>query len=414
MNKNFLLLWFGKIISQLGDKIYAIALMWWILQKTNDPAAMGLFMLVSVLPGILTGLFSGALTDRWNRKTILILTDVLRGVLVSAASLLALADALEVWHVFAAGFLLSVVTAFFDPAIQAVIPEIVPEEQLKKANGMSQTVGGFCTVLGPMLGAVATGAFGLGWVFMANGISYFLSALMTCFIRTARKPKETGNKADILREIREGIRFILGSKRITFILKIIALAHLFMGSLTVSLPLLALSVGNRGVGTLGALEMMMGLGLVLGSLAVIFKGKAVQTAKSLILMLMAAGLSFLAIGTLQFFNVHALWVYMCVMTAIGAVVAGASVFWQTLLQTNTPGFMTGRVFGISTLTANISLPLANALFGILLGFGPISLMLSVSGFLLTAFCIWHLSRTGSPLKSTCAGDTSANTGSGSF
>jgi MFS family permease len=411
MNKSFMLLWFGKIISQLGDKFYTIALAWWILQKTNDPAAMGLFMLVSILPGILTGLFSGALTDRWNRKTVLIVTDALRGLLVSAASLLAFTSALEVWHVFAIGFLLSAVTAFFDPAIQAIIPEIVPEESLKKANGMSQTVSGFCTVLGPMLGAVAAGTLGLGWAFMLNGVSYLLSALMTCFIHNSQKIKEASAKPGILREIREGILFIKGSKRITFILKIIALAHVFMGCLTVSLPFLALRVGSRGVGALGALEMMMGLGLVSGSLSVIFRRKAAQTAKSLLLMLMTAGLSFLSIGILQFFSVQALWVYMGVMAVIGAVIAGASVYWQTLLQTSTPAAMTGRVFGISTLTANVSLPIANALFGILLGFSPISLLLSLCGILLTAFCFWQLAgASGKPQSSARSGDAFVKTG----
>jgi MFS family permease len=394
-----MLLWFGKIISQLGDKFYAIALAWWILQKTNNPAAMGFFMLISILPGVLTGLFSGALTDRWNRKTILITTDILRGLLVSAASILALADVLEVWHVFAAGFLLSVVTAFFEPAIQAIIPEIVPEEGLKKANGMSQIVGGFCTVLGPMLGAVAAAAFGLGWAFMANGVSYFLSALMTCFIHTTRKIRETAKKPDILQEIREGFRFIRDNKRITFVLKAIALAHLFMGCLTVSLPFLAAWLGNGGVSALGALEMMMGLGLVLGSMIIILKKKTAQTAKSLLLLLSAAGLSFLAIGLLQFFNVQVLWAYMAVMAAIGVIIAGASVYWQTLLQTGTPAAMTGRVFGISALTANVSLPIANALFGILLGFSPISTLLSVSGLLLTAFCMWQLVLTGGNAQS---------------
>lgn len=399
MNKDFMLLWSGKIISQLGDKFYAIALAWWILQKTNDPAAMGLFMLVSILPGILIGLFSGALNDRWNRKAILIATDILRGALVSAASLLAFANALEIWHVFAIGFLLSAITSFYDPAIQAIIPEIVPAESLKKANGMSQAVSGFCTVLGPMLGAMAAGAFGLGWAFMANGISYILSALMTCFVHTTRKPAENSKKPGILREIREGVRFIRGDKSIAFVLKIIALAHLFMGCLTVSLPFLALKVGKQNVGALGALEMMMGLGLVSGSLAVIFRKKAGQTAKSLLLLLMAAGLCFLLTGLLQFFNVQTLWAYMGVMTLIGAVIAGASVYWQTLLQTGTPAAMTGRVFGISTLTANISLPLSNALFGILLGLTPISLLLSLCGFLLTVFCVWQLVRAGSKLIS---------------
>lgn len=107
INKNFLALWFGKVISQLGDKFYAIALAWWVLQKTNSPGIMGFFLLISVLPGLIFGFFAGAA--------------------------------------------ISFVTAFFDPAIQAIIPQVVPKERLNEANSMSQMVNGICTVLGLFL-----------------------------------------------------------------------------------------------------------------------------------------------------------------------------------------------------------------------------------------------------------------------
>jgi MFS transporter, DHA3 family, macrolide efflux protein len=100
INRNFTLLWLGKIISQLGDKFYAIALAWWILQKTNSPSIMGLFLLTSVLPGILLGFFAGALTDRWKRKTMLVVTDIIRGCLVLIISYMSMNNALEIWHVF--------------------------------------------------------------------------------------------------------------------------------------------------------------------------------------------------------------------------------------------------------------------------------------------------------------------------
>ena len=152
INKNFAFLWLGKIVSQLGDKFYAIALAWWILQKTNSPSIMGFFLLISVLPGILLGFLTGALTDRWQRKTMLVVTDIIRGCLVLDIAYLSMANTLEIWHVFLIGFCLSLATAFFEPAVQAIIPEIVEKENLTKANGMSQMVGGICTVAGPLLG----------------------------------------------------------------------------------------------------------------------------------------------------------------------------------------------------------------------------------------------------------------------
>ena len=178
INKNFFLLWFGKIISQLGDKFYAIALAWWILQKTNSPQIMGFFLLVSVLPGLILGFFAGAFVDRWNRKNVIVITDIIRGLLIILIVYLSIFNLIQVWHVFIIGAGISFVTAFFDPAIQAIIPQIVDKERLTEANSMSQMVSGICTVLGPIFGSVAVGWFGLTYVFLFNGISYFVSAIL--------------------------------------------------------------------------------------------------------------------------------------------------------------------------------------------------------------------------------------------
>jgi MFS family permease len=99
INRNFALLWSGKIISQIGDKFYALALAWWILQHTGSPGIMGFFLLVSVLPGLLLGLFAGAVVDRLNRRNVLIITDLLRGFLVLTVVLLSFLQALTVWQV---------------------------------------------------------------------------------------------------------------------------------------------------------------------------------------------------------------------------------------------------------------------------------------------------------------------------
>ena len=102
INKNFFLLWSGKLVSEIGDRFYALALAWWILQKTNSPSIMGFFMAVSVLPGLLLGPFSGALIDRWNRKTIIIMADIIRGIVVVIVAWFSRMETLELWHVFSA------------------------------------------------------------------------------------------------------------------------------------------------------------------------------------------------------------------------------------------------------------------------------------------------------------------------
>lgn len=398
INKNFALLWIGKIISQLGDKFYAIALAWWILQKTNSPTIMGFFLLVSVLPCILIGFFAGALTDRYNRKNILIVTDIIRGFLVLAISCLSIFNMLEIWHVFLIGFCLSLAAAFFDPAIQAIIPQIVEKEKLVKANGMNQMVGGACTVAGPLLGALAVSILGLAWVFFANSISYFISAFLACFIKVNKIYKKTEKNTGIFKEITQGINYIKNQKQITSVLIIIALAHLFIGSLTVSLPFLAKELYGNGVNNLGYLQMMLGVGLFAGSIFMSIKKKSSANVQTLILFIMAVGLCFIAISISQYLKINTIYIYMSLLAAIGSCIAFASVFWQSLLQYYTPEHMRGRVFSISTMVANFSIPLAYGVFGVLLNFNSISKLMASSGVCLLCICLFLFLRNSKNYK----------------
>jgi D-alanyl-D-alanine dipeptidase len=141
INRNFAFLWIGKITSQIGDKFYAIALAWWILQKTDSPGIMGCFLAVSAIPCLVLGFFAGALVDRLNRKNVLIVTDILRGSLTLSVVILSFLKVLEIWHVFVIGAGLSLITAFFDPAIQALIPQIVDKDKLKDANNQFKKLG---------------------------------------------------------------------------------------------------------------------------------------------------------------------------------------------------------------------------------------------------------------------------------
>ncbi len=399
INRNFTVLWLGKTISQLGDKFYAIALAWWILQKTHSPSVMGFFLLVSVLPGILLGFFAGALADRWKRKTMLVATDIIRGCLVLAISCLSMSDALEIWHVFAIGLGLSLVTAFFDPAIQAIIPEIVEKEKLIKANGMNQMVDGVCTVAGPLLGGLAASGFGLTWVFFANSASYFVSALLACSIKINKASRTLGEKRSVWQDMRDGICFIKKQKRIVFVLKIIALTHFFVGNLSVLLPFLANGLTGTGVNNLGSLEAMLGIGLVTASVLMSLKKKTCTDERSLVLFVMGVGFCFVAISFLQFLRIRTVCAYMLIMIAIGVCIAFAAVFWHSLLQNLTPSRMMGRVFSVSTLVGNTSLPLAYGIFGILLNSSSVFLLTAVSGVCLVGLSVFYIFKIRKDLES---------------
>ncbi|HWP96034.1 MAG TPA: MFS transporter [Syntrophomonadaceae bacterium] len=372
MNKSFRFLWTGRIISQLGDKFYLIALAWWILEKTDSPTTMGLFMTLSLLPGILVGLISGTFVDRWNRKLILILADLIRGILVLIVSWLSMTGTLEIWHVLAAAAAISIASSFFDPCVQAFIPQLVTEEELPKANSLNQMVGGLSAIAGPALGALAVSVFGFTWVFFVNALSYFLSGLLEGFITPPSNKIIDSNlpKVALIREIKEGLRFISSQKTMLLIFLVIGIAHFFVGSLMVTLPFLAQGLRGNGVQNLGYLQMMMGVGMLLGSVIGIKQKAAIQENRLFVLIMMF-GVCFFIISGAQFLGFANVAVYMAIMTVFGLVIAVVSIFWQSLLQIKTPNNMAGRIFSISNIVGNTSLPIAYSVFGVILERSPI-------------------------------------------
>lgn len=386
INRNFLSLWLGKVISQLGDKFYAIALAWWILQKTNSPKVMGLFLLISVLPGLIFGFFAGALVDRWNRKYVIIITDIIRGLLVILIVFLSIFKLLQVLHVFIIGASISFITSFFDPAIQAIVPQIVDKERLNEANSMSQMVNGICTVLGPMLGAVAISWFGLTYVFLFNGISYFISAIIENTIILKSNYRIIDEINNIWIDMKDGVLFLKNKQQILRVIVIIAIAHFFLGSLMVLLPFLAKNLNGNGVQNLGYMQTILGLGLLLGSIYIRRKKNDRINEYYLINLIMFVGICFLGIGIEQFLMIKTIIPYMIALILIGGSVACAVVFWQLLIQLNTPDSMTGRVFGVSTLVGNASLPIAYGTFGVLLNYSSIMKLMLFSGSCLIVLC----------------------------
>jgi MFS family permease len=379
LNKNFFLLWTGQMISQIGDKFYAIALAWWILQKTNSSIVMGVFMAASVLPGLIFGIIAGVFIDKYNRKFFIIGSDILRGACVMIIALLSVTDRLELWHIFAVAILLSLASSFFDPTVTAVIPQIVKKEDLTKANSLSEMIDALSNIIGPMLGATFVSYFGFNFVFLFNGMSYLISAFFEMFIVIPRISNSQSDESTIIKDIKTGIKYILDRRKLIITIMVIGIAHLFVGALVVSLPILARELSKDSIQVFGSLQMMLGIGMLMGAISIQLFGKKELNDKNLFTYIAALGVFFVSIAITKSMTGTLLVCYLIILLFIGATIAYAAVYWQSILQVNTSHDMAGRVFSISSMVGNISLPLSYGLFGVLLKFISIVKIMIFSG-----------------------------------
>lgn len=385
--KGFRRIWIGQIVSQIGDKFYAIALAVWIADGRGTPLAMAVFLVATILPGLLIGPLAGAIADRRDRKSLLIASDVLRAAIVAGVAALYALGSLQVWEIVVAAAAISATSAFFAPSLSASIPAVVGEGKLGEANSLSQFGGGVTSVLGPALGAFALGFMGYTAVFAFNAASFLASAALIAATSIPRRECGPG-EGNLAGSIREGLRFVLGSRLILAMLTVVALVHFAMGTVSVAFPFLAKAAGGQTARNLGFLEACLGAGLIIGSLASarLAAKRGIGTPFALLAFI---GAVIGAMGAAELVRPEGIAPFLALSACLGLGIAVAAAAWTTGLQKEAPDSLRGRVFGLSSTLSNASLPLGMTLAGtVLVGarlgalFLPLGAVLAMAGLIL--------------------------------
>ena len=175
-NRNFFLLWQGQLVSAFGDALYAIALNLFVLELTDSTGVMGSIMALVTVPRIILGPFLGVVVDRSDRKKLIVIGDLIRGLSILFVTGALWLGILEVWLLMVVAVLDGICSAFFNPAIESSIPDLVPEENLVQANSVYQMAVTGADILGQSLGGAAYSLIGAPSMFLIDGISYLFSA----------------------------------------------------------------------------------------------------------------------------------------------------------------------------------------------------------------------------------------------
>ena len=387
MNRNLNLLLSGQLVSQIGDKFYMLAVAFLVLKTTGSPAKMGLVLFCSVFPSMLLGFISGAFIDRYNRKVIIVGADVIRGLIVSGVCVLYYLGALSFPMLLVAQILLSVCTAFFDPAIPTIIPQIVKRGQLTRANSQTQFVSGISTIIGPILGGLTVAWAGYLTVFIINAGSYLISAFFESFIHLPARENAAVENTGIIADIREGCRYVYTRKSLVVILLMVGIIHFFVGSIEAIIPVLATNLSGDGAKNMGFIQTCFGLGTVIA--AFIISIRNINNKESLFLFgsVFFIGVVLLVLSGLHLLGIRNVFPFLAFFLAIGGLIIFAGTSFRSILQKQVDDMMMGRVFGFVSSVGNISIPLATLIYGILLEYLSHNVLLAASGLLLMPISI---------------------------
>ncbi len=357
-NRNFLLLWQGQLVSSLGDNFYAIALGFWVLEKTGSTGLMGTLMAASTLPRVLISPFAGVWVDRSERKSLLVAMDVVRGLASAGVGLAAYAGLLEVWMVFAAGIILSICGSFFSPAVSSTIPDIVPSERIVQANSIFSLAYNGTSIIGTAGGGFLYQALKAPLLFLFDGLSYIFSAAAILFMKIPAV-KRQAQKLSFFEDMRGGLLFVKRFNGLKYSFLMFGVLNFFANiGFFLILPMFQ-RIPSLGAAKYGIVMGVLTGGSFLGYL--LASAIPIPTRKRFMVFYLGALIS---ATCMALFPVQVNLIYMSVMAAlIGLSIAVVNALISAVMQITVPAEMRGKVFGLLGTMAGSLTPVAMAVGG---------------------------------------------------
>jgi predicted MFS family arabinose efflux permease len=264
-NRDYMLLWSGQVVSTLGSTASQVVYPLLILAITGSPAAAGISSALHSLPYVLFSLPAGALIDRWNRKRIMILCDIGRALVVFGVVAALWLDVLTLWQIFISAFIEGSLFVFFNIAEVAALPRVVPKAQLPQATAQNEAAFAAAHIAGPSFGTALYQGLGRAAPFLADAISYVVSALTLMLIRSEFRASALPPKRHLLVEIGEGLRWLWGQPLIRYMAFLTGAYNMVNAANGLLLIVLAKQLGASDL-DIGLMFSIGGLGGIAGSL----------------------------------------------------------------------------------------------------------------------------------------------------
>jgi MFS family permease len=341
--RDFRLFWSGQLISNIGTWMQMTATSWLLYQLTGSPVLLGLNGIFRAVPALSLGLISGTFADRYDRRWMLLWTQVILGSLSLAVGLLDGFGHIQPWHIYTFTFLSSAVGAFDGPARQAMFPALVPRSALPNAVALNSLLWKGSALIGPSLGGVAISLMGTAGAFYANAMS-FLVVVVTLLMLHVSAKAETKRQRHFMAETQEGFKYIVARPIILGLTVMEAVSSVF-GLDHTMLTVFASDVLRVGADGFGLLQSARGLGAVIGSGLFLAIGQKPYQGRILIIMAILYGIFFALFGMAPTFALA-----LTLMTLVGLTDTVWGAARGTIMQLITPDKFRGRVMGVFQLS----------------------------------------------------------------
>lgn len=385
--KNIILFLTSQNISLFGSALVQYAITWHITLETQSGAMMTLAIICGFVPTFFVSPFAGVWADRFNRKLLIMLSDSIIAVTTLVLAILFLMGYDSIWLLFAASAIRSAGSGIQTPAVGAVLPGLVPEEQLTKVNGANSSVQSLVMLLSPMLSGALLSMASIEDVFFIDVVTAALAvAILLLFLQVPTHAKALEKqKISYFGDMYEGISYIRNHRFVKTIFLFCAVYFILASPLSFLTPLQVTRSFGGDIWRLTAIEMAFSIGMMAGGIVIASWGGFSNKIYTMAFSGIAMALCTIGLGSIPVF-----WIYLLLMVLVGFVMPMFNTPFTVLLQQKVEPDFLGRVFGVLSMISSSIMPLAMLIYGpaadlikieyLLIGTGV--LMLAATFFLL--------------------------------
>ncbi len=383
-HRNYRLYWTGMLVSQTGTWMQSIGQQWLILQLTDSALWLGVIGFCSAIPVFFLSLFAGALADRVNKRHLIIITQAAAMLQALVLAILTSTGRVQIWHVVACALALGVINAFDRPARQSFVVEIVGKEDLPNAIALNSMIFNASRIFGPSVAGIliAVPQIGPAGAFWLNAIS-FLAVLVGLLMMDHRPGPATARRSSVRDNLAEGLSYARTSATVWTLMLMASITSIFGMSYATMMPLMARDVLKVGSAGQGLMMTCVGAGAVISSL--VLASTAGRARKGMVFL--GSNLLFPPMLLLFAFS-RSFPLTLAVLVVMGFAMMVQNTMTNTLLQTEVPDRLRGRVMGLYNVTFNGMSPLGSLQSGVVANAFGAPIALAVGGVICLSRAIW--------------------------
>jgi MFS family permease len=388
-SRNYSLFFGGQLVSRIGMWMQRTAVVWMVYSMTHSTFMLGLTVFAEQFPSFLFSLLGGVVADRYNRYTVLMITQIISAVQAILLTVLVFSGHYEIWQILSLSVLLGIVNAFDIPARQPLVHDIInKKEDLPNAIALNSTLNNLARLIGPSLSGIVLTQFGAGNCFLLNAISFVAVIISLMLMKLpAYKPNPTQKK--IVTDLKEGFFYMRNTPKISIILLMLSLLSLLVIPYNTLLPVYAKIIFKGNATTFGYINSFIGLGAVTAAIFLASLKSSANLQKILFTNILILGVSLIVFSHLNIFPVA-----MGIAVICGFGTMSLIPICNTILQLEAKEVMRGRVISFFAMAAFGMIPLGSLFIGAVSKYvgAPNSLLLQGILALVIAFSFYAFHR----------------------